>query len=91
LRHGYKIFVGTLKDKEIDFIAQRNNELIYIQVAYLLQNQTTIDREINNLMAIQDNYTKILVTLDDFNFGNIKGVRHINVWKLEEDEILHIN
>lgn len=61
---GYKIFVGKEGEKEVDFICERENERIYIQVAYLMLEQKTIDREYGNLLSIKDNYPKFVVSLD---------------------------
>ncbi len=82
-RAGFHTYIGTMKDKEIDFVAYKGNEVLYIQVAYLLQNEKTLEREVGNLLQIKDNYQKLLVTMDDFSFGNIKGIQHVQVWNLE--------
>lgn len=76
-RRGYTVTVGKLDNKEIDFIAERQAEKIYVQVSYLLGEATeTIDREFAPLLAIKDNYPKYVVTLDDFWQDNIAGVKH---------------
>jgi len=78
----YKIFTGVFKDYEIDFIAQKNNETIYIQVAYLLANEETVNREFGNLQKIDDNFLKIVVSLDDIQFSHYKGIKHYRPWEL---------
>jgi len=78
----YKIFTGVFKDYEIDFIAQKNNETIYIQVAYLLANEETVNREFGNLQKIDDNFLKIVVSLDDVQFSHYKGIKHYRPWEL---------
>ena len=81
LKHsGYEINIGYLQDKEIDFIAEKNSEKIYIQVTYLLSNQKIIDREFGNLMKIKDNYPKYVVSFDSFSAINTyKGIKHLSL------------
>ncbi len=64
LRNGHNVFVGNNDGKEIDFVAERNNERVFIQVAYILHDQCTIDREFGNLMEIGNHYPKYVVTMD---------------------------
>jgi len=63
-KRGYKLFIGKLEDREIDFIATRDNTKIYIQVAYLLASKSTINREFSVLEAVPDNYPKIVLSMD---------------------------
>lgn len=60
----YKIKVGVLPNGEIDFVAEKGGKTIYLQVAYLLADYSTIEREFGNLMKIQDNYPKYVISLD---------------------------
>ncbi len=77
---GYSVCVGKNYDKEIDFIAHRNGEYIYVQVAYLLSSENVTKREFGNLLDIQDNYPKYVVTMDDFPaITTYKGIRHIHL------------
>ncbi len=78
-RRGYKVYVGKLDDKEIDFIAERREEKLYVQVCYKLNEQSTIDREFEPLLAIKDHYPKYVVSMDDFWLDNIDGVKHMNL------------
>jgi predicted AAA+ superfamily ATPase len=75
-RRGYRVYVGKLDAREIDFIAERKNEKLYVQVSYLLAAQAAIDREFAPLLAIRDHYPKYVVTMDDFWSDNINGVKH---------------
>ena len=82
LRNGYDVYVGTINDKEIDFVAMKNDRTIYIQVAYILADEDTILREYTPLQKIPDNYEKIVVSLDDFQFPSRLGIRHLRAWEL---------
>lgn len=78
-RQGYTVYIGKLGDKEVDFIAQKQNEKRYIQVAYKLESETTIQREFAPLLQIADHYPKYVVTMDEYWQGNIDGVVHLNI------------
>lgn len=71
---GYKISIGILGTKEIDFIAEKNGEKKYIQVAQSIQEEQTIKREFGNLLAIKDNYPKIVITMDFFSGNTVEGI-----------------
>jgi hypothetical protein len=71
---GYKISIGILGTKEIDFIAEKNGEKKYIQVAQSIQEEQTIKREFGNLLAIKDNYPKIVITMDTFSGNTVEGI-----------------
>jgi predicted AAA+ superfamily ATPase len=80
LQSGYKVFVGKLDNEEIDFIAEKDGQKIYVQVAYLLTDKKTQEREFGNLLKIDDNYRKYVVTMDDYNMhSNYNGVEHIHL------------
>jgi len=77
---GYTVFVGNLGDKEIDFVAEKKSERIYIQVTYLMNNETTIEREFGNLLKINDNFPKYVVSYDSFVSQNTySGVKHLRL------------
>ena len=78
---GYTVYVGKLKDMEIDFVASKNDTVKYIQVAYLLPNKKVREREFGNLLKIQDNYEKIVISADEFTGGNFKGIKHTHILK----------
>lgn len=63
-RSGYEVYVGQLNGKEVDFVARRGDELIYIQVALQVSGEETYEREFGNLKLIKDNYPKYVVTMD---------------------------
>lgn len=89
LRHaGYQVYVGYIRNREIDFVAIKNDRTIYIQSAYMLNEQTTIDREYSQLEAIPDHHEKYVVSLDDLTLPNRGGIRHIQAWNLT-DSVLH--
>jgi predicted AAA+ superfamily ATPase len=79
VRNNYKVFVGQMRDKEIDFIAERSNEKCYIQVAYKLQLDKTIDREFGNLLNIKDNFPKMVITMDELAGVDYQGIKHIHI------------
>lgn len=83
-RAGFEVFTGAIKNKEVDFIAKKGNRTIYLQVAYLLENENTTMREYASLQAISDNYEKIVISLDDLTFPSNEGILHIQGWKLSE-------
>lgn len=77
---GYTVYIGKNNDKEIDFVAQRNGEFVYVQVAYLLSSDSVTEREFGNLLAIPDNYPKYVVTMDDFPaITTYKGIKHMHL------------
>ena len=79
LRRGYKIKIGKIEDKEIDFVTQKpGGQIEYYQVALSVMNEATLSRELEPLEAIKDNYPKFLLTRDH-DHNNYKGIRHINV------------
>ena len=78
IRLGYKVNVGQMYKSEIDFVAENSDGIIYVQVAYLLQSQETIDREFGNLMLIKDSYPKYVVSMDLLYYAvNEAGIKHI--------------
>lgn len=83
-RAGYEVFVGAMPNKEVDFVAKKADKVIYLQSAYLLIDEETIQREYSSLEAIKDNYEKIVVSLDDVQFPQNKGIKHVQAWNLQK-------
>lgn len=79
LFNDYEVKVGQVGQYEIDFVGKRRGEIVYIQVCYLLYEQATIDREFGNLEKINDNYPKMVVSMDEFTGNTRKGIQHINL------------
>lgn len=84
IARGYNVNIGTLENGEIDFIATRFNEKIYIQVTYILSDETVIDREFNAYKKIEDNYPKYVLSMDKFDLSQ-NGIIHKNIidWLLK--------
>jgi len=75
----YEIKVGKLANSEIDFVCKKNGEFLYVQVCYLLHSKNTIDREFGNLEKINDNYPKVVVSMDDFQGNSRNGIKQIKL------------
>jgi len=86
VRQNYKVFVGQMKSQEIDFIAEKVGQKIYIQVAYKLSLQQTIDREFGNLLMLKDNFPKIVVTMDELAGIDYQGIKHIHILDFLQQE-----
>lgn len=84
-RKGYDVYIGKNQTKEIDFVAEKRDERIYVQVCRRLPEES--DREVANLLEIRDHYPKYVVTLDELAAGNINGVKivHLLDFLLAED------
>jgi predicted AAA+ superfamily ATPase len=78
---GFDVTVGKLGDKEIDFVAEKSGEKMYVQVAYLIPDQKAHDREFGNLLSIADNYRKVVVSMDEPADGNDRGIEHVHIRK----------
>ncbi|MCM1092028.1 MAG: ATP-binding protein [Muribaculum sp.] len=76
-RKGYEVYIGKNETKEIDFVAVRRDERIYVQVCRNLPEES--DRELANLLEIRDHYPKYIVTLDELAVGNINGVKIVHL------------
>lgn len=78
-RRGYQVWVGKLGEKEIDFVATREKEKIYIQVAYLLSTIEVVEREFGVLKAVPDNYPKYVLSLDTAFGDDLEGIKRLNI------------
>jgi hypothetical protein len=81
-REGYKVYVGSMRDKEIDFVAIKGDKVIYLQCCYLLTDENVINREYKPLEAIKDNYDKYVVSMDDIKYPSKEGIEHVQAWDL---------
>jgi len=79
LRRGYEVFVGKLDNKEVDFVASRKEEKIYIQISERIEKAETEQREYGNLLSIADNYPKYVLRTDEFAGGNYEGIKTMHV------------
>lgn len=86
LRRRYNVNIGRSGRTEVDFIAKKNDVYTYIQVTASLVDENTFNREMRPLKQIEDNYEKIILTLDRYTLGNYEGIKVINIidWLLEE-------
>ena len=75
LRRKYNVNIGKLKTKEIDFIAQKEDKKLYIQATYLLASENTIEREFSPLKSIKDNYSKLVLSMDNLPESNVEGIK----------------
>ncbi len=73
-----------MRNKEVDFVARKAERLIYLQTTYALADEQTASREYSSLESIQDNYEKIIVSLDDIALPSNQGILHVQAWKLED-------
>lgn len=78
-RRGYDVCIGKYKDKEIDFVATKQNEKIYVQVTQEIKSEKTQKREYEQLLEIKDNYPKYMVLTDDFAGGNYQGIKTMHI------------
>lgn len=78
-RRGYTVYVGKTSDGEIDFVAVRQNEKIYVQVTQEINSEKTEKREYSRLLEIPDNYPKFVLTTDEFAGGNYEGIKTMHI------------
>ena len=83
-RLGYIVYTGSFRDKEVDFVAMKDDRVIYLQATYMLETAQTMEREYAPLLTIGDNYEKYVVSMDEVQFPSNEGVRHIQAWNLKE-------
>ena len=78
-RRGYTVNIGKTNDGEIDFLATRQNEKLYVQVTQRIASEKTERREYDRLLEIRDNYPKYVLRTDEFADGNHEGIRTMHV------------
>ena len=76
---GYTVTVGQMGAREVDFVGEKKGERLYVQVAYLIPDKKTWEREFGNLLRIADNYPKFVVSMDRMIEGGEKGIRHMHI------------
>ena len=77
-RRGYDVHVGRVGDKEIDFVATRQNEKIYVQVSYMLASESAIEREFGVYTLVRDNWPQYAVSMDELDMSG-DGIKHMNI------------
>lgn len=76
IRRGFKVYIGNIGDYEVDFVAEKGNDIEYYQVSWSLQSEETLERELRPLRKIKDNNPKYIITMDNFMSGNnIDGIK----------------
>ena len=79
LRRGYKVSIGRVGVKEVDFVGEKDGGKLYIQVCYLLNEESTINREFGSLLEIKDNYPKFVLYKESAFKGDYEGIPAVNV------------
>ena len=85
IRRGYKVYIGKVGETEVDFVAEKPNDKIYIQVTESMQSDSTRERELRPLRMIRDNYEKIVLSMDKSYIASYEGIKIINIidWLLK--------
>jgi predicted AAA+ superfamily ATPase len=83
-RNGFDVYCGALRNKEVDFVAKKADRIVYLQSTYSLNDEATFKREYSALESINDNFEKIVVSLDDITLPSNEGIKHIQAWNLAE-------
>ena len=84
LKQGFSVYEGEGKDKEVDFVAIKGDRKIYVQCAYMIEDEDTKHREYASLLEIKDSYEKWIVTLDEVQYPILEGIKHIQAWELSK-------
>ena len=87
LRRGYKVCVGRVGAKEIDFVGEKQGDKLYVQVCYLFSDEATIQREFGSLLEVRDNYPKIVLYQEGSFRGNYEGIPAMRIedWLAEKN------
>ena len=88
LRKGYRVNIGKTNDYEVDFVAENPNEIKYYQVTQSLTNEEVKTRELRSLENIEDNYEKIILTMDKSINNDYNGIKVVNIidWLLKDTQ-----
>ena len=88
LRRGFKVSVGRVGEKEVDFAGEKDGDKLYIQVCYLLSEESTINREFASLLEIKDNYPKYVLCMESSFKGNYEGIPSIRIedWLMDKKQ-----
>lgn len=78
-RRGYKVYIGKTTDGEVDFVASRQGEKLYVQVTQEIHSEKTEKREYERLLEIKDNYPKYVLRTDEFASGNYEGIKTMHI------------
>ncbi|MFW6261664.1 MAG: ATP-binding protein, partial [Spirochaetota bacterium] len=78
LRRGYRVSVGTVGDREVDFVAEQPDGILYIQVCYRVDSEAVRNREVSSLLEIRSAHPKVIVSMDEVEPGGLSGIRHVN-------------
>lgn len=81
-RAGFDVYAGSLRSKEVDFVAQKADRVVYLQSAYMLADEATVAREYSALEAINDHFEKMVVSLDEITMPLRGGIKHVQAWEL---------
>lgn len=84
LGKGYEVNTGVLHDAEVDFVASLKGRILYVQVAYSIEERSTMEREYGAFKGIKGEGEKLVVTMDEDTFPMRDGVRHLSAWQFEE-------
>ena len=76
---GFDVKIGGLNSQEIDFVAEKNGERIYVQTTLTINEEQTLEREFGNLLKIKDNYPKYVVTMDEFDGNTFEGIKCLSL------------
>jgi len=78
-RRGFRVYTGSSGEREVDFVAERGDKKIYVQVSFLMEAGSTIDREFLPLLEVRDQHPKFVVTMDEIWHDNIDGIKHMHI------------
>lgn len=82
-RMDFQIYVGKMPSGEVDFVCTKHDRRFYVQVSWTLEDENTKEREYSTLEGINDNYPKVIVTMDDIARKSINGIENVLAWNLE--------